>query len=124
MPNLVVDGCGDAGVDDVRLTDVELAGEADDEITGLAADLAAQYVRPTPGGIEIPVEHLQALSDVLARSVLRAAWRSQGWPEQEMGLAEWQALLELARDPTAAPRVFPGAIRAESAGGVLRLTRS
>ncbi len=100
-----------------------LAGEADDEITGLAADLAAQNVQPISGGIEIPVVRLLAMSDFLARSLLRAAWRSQGWPEQEMGLAEWQVLLELVRNPAAAPRTFPGAIRAEFARGVLRLTR-
>ncbi len=101
-----------------------LAGEADDEITGLAANLAAQIVRPIESGIEIPVEWLATLSDFFARSVLRAAWRSQGWPEQEMGLAEWDSLLAQARDPRPAPRVFPGAIRAEKRGDVLRLTRT
>ena len=100
-----------------------LAGEADDEITGLTADLAAQHVQQIGGGIEIPVERLLAMSDFLARTLLRAAWRSQGWPEQEMGLAEWEALLALAHDSATAPHTFPGAVRAESAGGLLRLTR-
>jgi tRNA(Ile)-lysidine synthase len=100
-----------------------LAGEADDEITGLAAEIAERAVRPVPGGIEIPLDVLAKRSDFLARSVLRAAWRSQGWPEQGMGLAEWQALAELARNPTTPPRSFPGAIRAETAGGMLQLSR-
>jgi tRNA(Ile)-lysidine synthase len=100
-----------------------LAGEADDEITGLAADLAAQYVQPIAGGFEISVQRLSTLSDFLARSLLRAAWRSQGWPEQEMGLAEWDSLLALAREERAAPRNFPGAVRAQSSSGTMRLTR-
>ena len=101
-----------------------LAGEADDEINGLAAELASQLVQHVPGGIAIPVERLTSLSPFMARSVLRAAWHLQGWPEQEMGLAEWEALLTLACASTAPPRVFPGAIRAELNGSVLELRRS
>jgi hypothetical protein len=99
----------------------QLAGEADDEINGLAADLAQQLVQTVPGGIAISVARLTSLSPFMARSVLRAAWHLQGWPEQEMGLAEWESLLTLACASTAPPRVFPGAIRAEAVTGTLRL---
>jgi tRNA(Ile)-lysidine synthase len=101
-----------------------LAGEADDEITGLAAEFAAQFVQPIPGGIAIPVDRLMAMSPIIARSVLRAAWRSQGWPEQEMGLTEWELLLAIAHDVTAPARTFPGAIRAQTSSGMVQLTRA
>jgi tRNA(Ile)-lysidine synthase len=100
-----------------------LAGEADDEISGLAADLAAQHVRPVAHGVELPAAPLALLSDFMARSLLRAEWRRQGWPEQEMGLDEWDELLTLARGANSAAHMFPGGIRAERKGGVLRLTR-
>jgi tRNA(Ile)-lysidine synthase len=101
-----------------------LAGEADDEITGLAAEFAAQFVQPIPGGIAIPVDRLMAMSPIIARSVLRAAWRSQGWPEQEMWLTEWELLLAIAHDVTAPARTFPGAIRAQTSSGMVQLTRA
>jgi tRNA(Ile)-lysidine synthase len=100
-----------------------LAGEADDEISGLAADLAAQLLRPTAEGIEIPVGQLLRISDFMARELLRGAWRRRGWPEQAMGLDQWDALLTVMRDANSAPRMFPGGIRAENSGGALRLTR-
>ena len=100
-----------------------LAGEADDEISGLASDLLHTHVRRTMGGVDIPITALVQLSDYMARSLLRAAWRWQGWPEQEMGLDEWDALLALARDAATPPRMFPGGIRGERADNVVRLTR-
>jgi tRNA(Ile)-lysidine synthase len=99
-----------------------LAGEADDEISGLASDLLHAHARHTAGGVDIQIAGLAQLSDYAARSLFRAAWRWQGWPEQEMGLDEWDALLALARDAQAPPRMFPGGIRAERAGNVVRLT--
>ncbi|MCI0362033.1 MAG: tRNA lysidine(34) synthetase TilS [Planctomycetaceae bacterium] len=100
-----------------------LAGEADDEISGLATDLAAMHARRITDGVEIPLATLAPLSDYMARSVLRAAWRWQGWPEQEMGLDEWDALVAITRDAQIAPQMFPGSIRAQRAGDLLRLTR-
>jgi tRNA(Ile)-lysidine synthase len=106
-----------------------LAGEADDEIGRLASDMVSQVVRPLPDGVELSSEPLHRITDGLARAVLRAAWRWQGWPEQDMGWDEWSELLLVARS-SGGPhelwvwqRTFPGGIRAETKGGVLRLTR-
>jgi tRNA(Ile)-lysidine synthase len=100
-----------------------LAGEADDEINGLAAELVAQIFRRSTEGIDIPVEDLARFTDFMARTLLRAAWRWQGWPEQNMGLDEWDELLLLSQSLGLAPRMFPGGIRAERTQGFLRLTR-
>lgn len=106
-----------------------LAGEADEEIDRSAAGLASQIIRPLPDGLEVPSEPLRKLSDFMARSLLRSAWRWQGWPEQQMGLDQWNELLLIARSIGGPSeiwirhRTFPGGIRAETKSGVLRLTR-
>ena len=100
-----------------------LAGEADDEINGLATGMVTQVLRPNPEGIDIHVEHLARLSDFMARTLLRAAWRWQGWPEQNMGLDEWDDLWLFSQSLGLAPRMYPGGIRAERTQGFLRLTR-
>jgi tRNA(Ile)-lysidine synthase len=108
----------------------QLAGEADEETDRSAAALASQVIRPLPDGLEVPSEPLRKLSDFLARSLLRSAWRWQGWPEQQMGLDQWNELLSIARliggpsEIWIRHRTFPGGIRAETKCGVLRLTRS
>jgi tRNA(Ile)-lysidine synthase len=100
-----------------------LAGEADDEINALAADMVTQVLRPSAEGIDIRVETLARLSDFMARTLLRAAWRWQGWPEQNMGLDEWDDLWLFSQSLGLAPRMYPGGIRAERTQGFLRLTR-
>ena len=117
-------------VRDALLRLSKLAGEADEEIDRSAAALASQVIRPLPDGLELPSEPLRRLSDFMARSLLRSAWRWQGWPEQQMGLDQWNELLLIARS-IGGPgeiwirhRTFPGGIRAETNSGVLRLTRS
>ena len=119
-----------SNVRDALLRLSHLAGEADEEIDRSAAGLASQVIRPLPGGLEVPTEPLGRLSDFMARSLLRSAWRWQGWPEQQMGLDQWNELLLIARSIGGPSeiwirhRTFPGGIRAETKGGVLRLTRS
>ena len=62
-------------------------------------------------------------------AALVLAWRWQGWPLADMSFERWEELLAFAREPAegdgphVAPRMFPGGIRAEKQGGVLRLTR-
>jgi tRNA(Ile)-lysidine synthase len=111
----------------VRLS--ELAGEAESEWSERLAEAADQAVRPIEHGVELSLAPLASLSDFMTRNLLRTAWRQQGWPEQEMGQEEWRALLSLARagdstdDRSPPARMFPGGIRAERTGSVLRLTQ-
>jgi tRNA(Ile)-lysidine synthase len=106
-----------------------IAAESDEFIVAATRDAATLLLRPIAQGLEIRCPLLEAGSDFFGRTILMQAWRWQGWPEQDMGYDEWQALLLLARSPPCPdhgwlpPRMFPGCIRAEKQGGVLRLTR-
>src|SRR5262245_58498488 len=104
-----------------------LGEEADDYLSGQATSLAAGIVRPIAGGVEINVESLVDRAELLARYVLIGIWRKQAWFMQDMSLEKWDQLLSLARSAESAGRpivqMFPGGIRAEKQGGVLRLTR-
>jgi hypothetical protein len=76
--------------------------------------------------VEIHAQSLQGGAELLARYVLIGIWRQQGWPMQDMSLEKWDQLLSLARSAEgtkAVVQMFPGGIRAEKQGGVLRLSR-
>ena len=105
-----------------------LAGEADEWLTESAARLAERISRPIAGGMEIDAAPLCASGPaIVSRYVLIGIWREQGWPLADMGFEKWEQLLSLAcsaHEPRgAAVQIFPGGIRAEKQGGVLRLTR-
>ena len=104
-----------------------LAEEADDWLSGQATTLAGSMSRPIPGGVEIHTQSLEGGAELLARYILIGIWRQQGWPLQDMNLEKWDQLLTLARTAETATKaivqMYPGGIRAEKQGGVLRLTR-
>jgi tRNA(Ile)-lysidine synthase len=72
----------------------------------------------------------------LVRELFVRIWREMGWPQQQMGLAEWTELAlaaggerydadsdEWRRDDKPYKRVFPGRIEAQNNGPELTLTR-
>lgn len=101
----------------------QLAGEADDELTGRAAEQCDQLVRPVSSGVELQTSKLPTLSDHALRTLLLTIWRQQRWPLADMSLEKWQQLAALARADSPAPQIFPGGIRAEKQDDYLRLTR-
>jgi tRNA(Ile)-lysidine synthase len=60
----------------------------------------------------------------VVRTMFMLLWRRLGWPEQSMGLAQWNQLAALATAGGEPPQqVFPGAITAKKQGEQLVLTR-
>jgi tRNA(Ile)-lysidine synthase len=106
-----------------------IAEEADDLVSTRVRRLLSHIKRLIPGGVELQTRPLTLASDLIARAALKQAWTWQGWPLGEMSFERWNELLAFARAPSAgrnseaAPRMFPGSIRAEKQGGVLRLIR-
>ena len=104
-----------------------LAEEADDWLSSEAMSLAEKISRPIRAGVEFNTDSLEGSAELLARYVLIGIWRQQGWPLQDMNLEKWDQLLTLARTAETATKaivqMYPGGIRAEKQGGVLRLTR-
>jgi tRNA(Ile)-lysidine synthase len=106
----------------------QLAGEADAVLDHQAGQIAQHAARQVPGGMELECTLLLHESEVLSRYVLIHAWRQQGWPLQDMGFEKWDQLLAYVRAPVSGRtnppvQTFPGGIRAERDGTLLRLTR-
>jgi tRNA(Ile)-lysidine synthase len=95
----------------------QLAGEADDCIAGLVAEIAMRAVRFEPGRLVFDCTMLAREPRFLVRETLLRTWRKQGCPEQAMGFAEWDQLAELISAPgpsSAPPRclTLPGGVTA------------
>jgi tRNA(Ile)-lysidine synthase len=106
----------------------QIAAEADAWQQEQVGRLAATAVRNIAGGVEIDLHALQGGSEPAFRPLLMSVWRQQGWPLQDMTYDKWDQLRAFAQSPAPtrgvlAPETYPGNIRAERQGGVLRLTR-
>jgi hypothetical protein len=109
-----------------------LAGEMQSLLAPLADGLLDRAVHRATGshpatgaGFVCRCDDLAGQPRYLVRETLKLAWRREGWPEQAMGLAEWEALAELAQaaaSPGPAQRDFPGGIRARRQDARLFLT--
>jgi tRNA(Ile)-lysidine synthase len=107
----------------------QIADEADEFVHCEARQHLSRICKRIPGGIEIRADALSHGLEFAARAILIEAWKCEGWPMQDMGYENWDELLTFGREPApsqraqAAPHQFPGGIRAEREGNVLRLTR-
>lgn len=114
-----------ANVIDALLRLSQLAGESQNVIDALVADLLRRAVRFQADRLQFSRSELAGEHRYLVRELLIAAWRRQGWPEQAMGFAEWDRLADalITSDVKSAPRLamLPGAIHAQWQGDLLTL---
>lgn len=107
----------------------QIANEADDFVGHSARHELVSVVQRIDAGIEIQLQSFATLPAIVDRSILLEAWKSQSWPLADMSFERWEELLAFARQSIgdsatiAAPRMFPGGIRAERTSSVLRLMR-
>jgi tRNA(Ile)-lysidine synthase len=102
------------GVVDAVLRLGTLASEVQAVVRPLVERLRHEATVPTaPGTLRIRATPLGERPRFLVRQMLLELWREQGWPMQSMGLAEWDALAEMAEDARPSKRTFPGNIEAE-----------
>jgi tRNA(Ile)-lysidine synthase len=100
------------------------AGEADAFLDGKAGELLQRAARPSAGGVALAVSELAGAAPIVGQYALMRLWREQGWPRQDMSAEKWQQLWALATAQAAATvAMFPGGVRAERAGGMLRLSQ-
>lgn len=104
------------------------AGEAQEVMACLAESLWARCARTSDSDqLSIDCRPLIGQPRRLVREMLIVAWRSQRWPEQAMGFAQWEQLAELVlRSPGAATfsLTLPGAVQARRAGWEMTLRRA
>lgn len=101
------------------------AGEAREVIEALVEPLVDTQVSfVSTAECVVHCEDLTTTHPYLAREILIAAWRRQGWPEQSMGADQWRQLAAMLAPGGERKRVFPGGIVVERVGPTLRLCRS
>jgi tRNA(Ile)-lysidine synthase len=103
-----------------------LAGEAQETIEALAAEVLEACLLPADAGMALDCRKLATRPRYLVRELLRLAWRRQGWPEQAMDERQWERIAELALSPTGSRRELrlgsqPAIVVIERDGDRLRL---
>ncbi len=125
LPRLEADYNPD--VTDALLRLGSLAGEVQDLVDGLVAQLVAQVVlEQDVQTLRIDATRLAAQPPYLLRETLIALWRRQAWPLQAMDRQQWERLAQMTIDAVhggSRKHVFPGEIHAAAAENQLRLAR-
>ncbi|MCC6125178.1 MAG: tRNA lysidine(34) synthetase TilS [Pirellulales bacterium] len=105
-----------------------LAGEMQAVVDRAVAELFERIVTiESRTSVRIDLSALETTDSYLFRELLMSIWRRQNWPLQAMGFDQWCLLETMARESfylspkRNEKRVFPGAIRAETARGEMRL---
>lgn len=103
-----------------------LASETQETIDRAVAELLAATIRSTgtaPGQVAIDCRGLRDKTRHLVRELLIRVWRQQQWPEQAMGLEQWERLADLCLgDGSARAASLPGKVHARRDGQTLFLT--
>jgi tRNA(Ile)-lysidine synthase len=125
LPRLEADYNPD--VTDALLRLGSLAGEVQNLVDGLVAQLVAQVVlEQNAQTLRLDATRLAAQPPYLVRETLIALWRRQAWPLQAMDRQQWERLAQMTIDAAhgvSRKHVFPGEIHATAAESQLRLTR-
>jgi hypothetical protein len=106
-----------------------LAGQAQAALDCRVAELLDRYVRPADSAVLLDRAGLASQSPYVARELLMAVWRRQGWPMRAMGFQEWDLLAGMLLPPPASStgtgwkHIFPGGVEAEITDSEMRLTR-
>jgi tRNA(Ile)-lysidine synthase len=103
-------------VDGALLRLAAQAGEAQQVIATLAAELAEDCVDAKPSRVRIDCAPLRGQPAVIVREVFKFAWRLAGWGEQSMGFDEWHQLASIAAEEGPQLLNLPGGRRARRDG--------
>jgi tRNA(Ile)-lysidine synthase len=126
LPRLAADYNPDVVAALLRLG--QIARDAQQHIAAAVEQLLSRAVSPPdPAGDRSTIDcrELAQANRHLVRELFVAIWREYGWPQQNMGFAEWDALaaMVLDRNVSASQRNFPGRVVAQQTGEQLSLAR-
>lgn len=110
-------------VDSAVLRLAQLAGENQMVIDGLVSELDARAVRLDGDLVIVSSTPLRNEPRYLIRELFTRVWRRSDWPQQAMGFAEWESLVEVLWSDQPRTRILPGNIQATKKGEQLTLTR-
>jgi hypothetical protein len=69
----------------------------------------------------LSMAELSSAADAILRHALVRLWDRRGWPRQHLRAWHWHRAAALVRSPGSCD--FPGGIRLQSSGGVMRMRR-
>lgn len=96
----------------LRLADQ--ASQWREAIDAIAGELAQQASRVETGNCEVTIyldaSKLATQPAIVVQQVARVTWRAAGWPEQAMGMSEWQRIAAAVFDPDASTFQLPSGI--------------
>lgn len=95
-------------------------------IDSIASVLAESTTRVEQVGstarIRLDASKLATQPAIVIQQVVRVAWRSVGWPEQAMGMTEWQRVAIAVTDTAASTFQLPGGVMVDRQGTDVFLT--
>jgi tRNA(Ile)-lysidine synthase len=126
LPRLAADYNSDVVAALLRLG--QTAHDAQQHIAAAVEQLLSRAVSPPdPAGDRLTIDcrELAQANRHLVRELFVTIWRKLGWPQQDMGFAEWDALaaMVLDRNVSASQRNFNGRVVAQQTGEQLSLAR-
>jgi tRNA(Ile)-lysidine synthase len=97
--------------------------EIQDELAKQARALLKNVELPRAGAvIVLKRAPLEAAGPVLVRESLRIVWQREGWPQGEMGFADWERAAALVSGASAG-NDFPGGVRVRATDHVIQIER-
>jgi tRNA(Ile)-lysidine synthase len=107
----------------------QIAGQSEDFLGQQAEAVLGACARRCAGGIEFDLKRMAHLHPAVIRQALQIAWREQGWPLQDMSYEKWEGLGAMIVNAervngSVSAQTFPGGVRVERSGDLLRVTRA
>ncbi len=101
----------------------QLAAATQDVVDAQAAQLFEDAITLEPNGMSIDRRLGQVAAPQLVCETIQLAWRVVGWPQQAMGMREWQLLGEMLVRAVPERAMLPGKVDARVQDDQLRLVR-
>jgi len=109
-------------VEDALLRLAEQTVELLEIADGLADELLQRaLLQEDDVSCRLSMAELSSAADAVLRHALVRLWDRRGWPRQHLRAWHWHRAAELVRSPGSCD--FPGGIRLQSSGGVMRMRR-
>jgi tRNA(Ile)-lysidine synthase len=107
----------------------QVARWSDESARRIAREVLSRVCKRTSRGVEVRLDEWSGDDTFAARELLEEIWKREDWPLADMSFERWKELLAFALETAppqglkTAPRMFPGGVRAEREGNILRLFR-
>ncbi|MEY3175307.1 MAG: tRNA(Ile)-lysidine synthase [Planctomycetota bacterium] len=107
-------------IEDALLRLAEQSGELLEIADSLADELLQKaLLQEDEVSVRLNISELMTAPDAILRHAMVRLWDRKNWPRQQLRAAHWHRAAALVRSPGSCD--FPGAVRLQSSGGVMRV---